>query len=130
MLILQKKFIPLILYKDPGTLLILFMEYIIDKIVENNRSRSKYKKWALQLLIASISLNVLLICISINYIAEISFEEVLNLHAAIGLLTLLIGLTIIYFGQKIKENKSYQYIVSLWGLIVFASSLFASLLYY
>ena len=130
MLILQKKYIPLILYEDPGTLLILFMEYIIDKIVENNRSRSKYKKWALQLLIASISLNVLLICISINYIAEISFEEVLNLHAAIGLLTLLIGLTIIYFGQKIKENKSYQYIVSLWGLIVFASSLFASLLYY
>jgi len=106
------------------------MENIIDSIVQHSQTKSKYRKWASLLFTSSIILNALLILFSLTYISEVNLKEILSLHAFLGLITFSIGLTIIYFGLKIKEDKTYQYSVSIWGLLLSILPIFAIIMYF
>jgi uncharacterized membrane protein HdeD (DUF308 family) len=91
-----------------------------------------FKKWAFRFLIYIIILNIIIYYMVINFASGFDDPEKLNqnltLTSIIGILLLLAGIVFISMSLIKKEEKNYQYYISIIGypiiIILTLSSLF------
>lgn len=95
----------------------------MDKIDLYKKKPTNYKRWAFRFLIYLIVLNIIVFYLVVNFMDgfqdSVKFNQNMFIFSSIGTIILITGVIFTILSIVKKEEKNYQYYISIVGYIFF-----------